>query len=94
MPPEDDRMPILQSVTKLLSSPHWHLRDMAARTITALYRPSEVLTGVKWLLDNFEDSSNAKHGKLLCIKYCTVKGLQGVDQGMRFLSLVPVARCP
>lgn len=82
MPPEDDRMAILQSVTKLFSSPHWHLRDMAARTVTALYRSSELLTGVKWLLDNFEESSNAKHGKLLCIKYCVVKGLQGVDQGV------------
>ena len=81
MPPEDDRMTILQSVTKLLSSPHWHLRDMAARTVTALYRSNELLTGVKWLLDNFEDSSNAKHGKLLCIKYCVVKGLQSADQG-------------
>jgi hypothetical protein len=85
MPPEDDRMTILQSVTKLLSSPHWHLRDMAARTVTALYKASELLTGVKWLLDNFEDSSNAKHGKLLCIKYCVIKGLQSADQGMSWI---------
>ena len=82
MPPEEERMTILQSVTSLLSSPHWHLRDMAARTVTALYKSSELLTGVKWLLDNFEDASNAKHGKLLCIKYCVVKGLQSADQGM------------
>ncbi|KAL1605095.1 hypothetical protein SLS60_004638 [Paraconiothyrium brasiliense] len=85
MPPEDYRITILQSVTKLLSSPHWHMRDMAARTITALYRPSELLTGVKWLLDNFEESSNAKHGKLLCIKYCGIKGLQSSEQGQDFL---------
>ncbi|KAF2448148.1 hypothetical protein P171DRAFT_352773 [Karstenula rhodostoma CBS 690.94] len=80
MPPEDHRMPILQSITKLLSSPHWHMREMAARTITALYRPNELLTGVKWLLDNFEEFSNAKHGKLLCIKYCIIRGLQSSDQ--------------
>jgi hypothetical protein len=86
MPPEDYRMQILQSITKLLSSPHWHMRDMAARTITALYRPNELLTGVKWLLDNFEESSNAKHGKLLCIKYCAIRGLQSSDQGLFFLS--------
>ncbi|OAF99231.1 HEAT repeat protein-like protein [Paraphaeosphaeria sporulosa] len=85
MPPEEHRMTILQSITKLLSSPHWHMRDMAARTITALYRPSELLTGVKWLLDNFEESSNAKHGKLLCIKYCVTRGLQSSDQVQEFL---------
>ncbi|KAL5444724.1 hypothetical protein PMIN07_003330 [Paraphaeosphaeria minitans] len=85
MPPEDHRMTILQLITKLLSSPHWHMRDMAARTITALYRPNELLVGVKWLLDNFEESSNAKHGKLLCIKYCVVRGLQSSDQGQEFL---------
>lgn len=82
MPPEEHRMAILQSITKLLSSPHWHMRDMAARTITALYRPSELLAGVKWLLDNFKESSNAKHGKLLCIKYCIVRGLQSSDEGL------------
>ncbi|KAF1964175.1 HEAT repeat protein-like protein [Bimuria novae-zelandiae CBS 107.79] len=85
MPPEDHRMAILQSVTRLLSSPHWHLRDMAARTIAALYRTSELLTGVKWLLDNFEDPTNAKHGKLLCIKYCFSKALQSNDQCQQFL---------
>jgi hypothetical protein len=84
MPPEDYRMQILQSITKLLSSPHWHMRDMAARTITALYRPNELLTGVKWLLDNLEESSNAKHGKLLCIKYCAIRGLQSSDKGLSF----------
>lgn len=86
MPPEDNRMPILQSVTKLLSSPHWHMRDMAARTVTALYKPNELLTGVKWLLDNFEECSNAKHGKLLCIKYCAVKGLQSTGKGTSIIN--------
>lgn len=82
MPPEEDRMPILQSVTRLLSSPHWHLRDMAARTVTALYRTRELLQGVKWLLDNFEESHNAKHGKLICIKYCIIRGLQSRESSM------------
>ncbi|KAJ4298165.1 hypothetical protein N0V90_006064 [Kalmusia sp. IMI 367209] len=85
MPPEDSRMSIIQSVMRLLSSPHWHLRDMAARTITALYRPHELLTSAKWLLDNFEDFKNANHGKLLCIKYCIRKGLQNSDKEQEFL---------
>jgi len=85
MPPEDSRLLILNSVTELLSSPHWHLRDMAARTIAALYRPHELLAGSKWLLNNFEESHNARHGKLLCVKYCLRKGLQStLDNGTSF----------
>jgi hypothetical protein len=68
-PPEDVLEPIVKSVEKLLASPHWHLRDMAARTVVSL-RPSHQLYDVVLsLLSTSPASHNSRHGTLLTVKY-------------------------
>ncbi|KAF2742863.1 HEAT repeat protein-like protein [Sporormia fimetaria CBS 119925] len=69
-PPHDPhRHNILQSVIHLLKSPHWHLRDMAARTIVSLHLPSELPGGIKMLAGLLGSQSNSQHGLLLSLKY-------------------------
>ena len=75
-PPEETRQVILGQVQKLLQSPHWHLRDMAARTLTSLYQPHELLHACKILLAFTHGSVNARHGALLCVKYMLRKWMQ------------------
>lgn len=82
-PPEFDRKFILHSVQALLPTPHWHLRDMAARTVTSLHSPYELIPCIKSLLAAVDGSMNSRHGALLCVKYLIKKGLQECSvQGM------------
>ncbi|KAF2015270.1 HEAT repeat protein-like protein [Aaosphaeria arxii CBS 175.79] len=78
-PPEESRQLITQSVFHLLGSPHWHLRDMAARTIVSLKYPHEYIDTVVTLLSSIKiskTSHNAQHGILSCVKYLLRKYLQ------------------
>lgn len=67
--PDEHRRDIVASVQRLLGSPHWHLRDMAARTATTLLRPDELADTFGALLTNFEEKANSRHGALLYAKY-------------------------
>lgn len=75
-PPEETRATMLSSTMRLLGSPHWHLRDMAARTVTTLLHPNELLGTIKDLLARVGDGANGQHGALLCAKYTLRKMLQ------------------
>ncbi|CAI6334384.1 unnamed protein product [Periconia digitata] len=75
-PPEENRPAILQSVTKLLGSPHWHMRDMAARTVTTLHHPHEYQQAIKTLLECYDQPTNTQHGSLLGAKYMLRRLLQ------------------
>lgn len=68
-PPDSHRSVITSSIFHLLSSPHWHLRDMAARTIVSFYRPHEFPAAVSLLGDMLEGDYNSQHGLLLTLKY-------------------------
>ena len=75
-PPEDVLESIVKSVEMLLASPHWHLRDMAARTVVSL-RPSHQLYDVALSLFSTPPASyNSRHGVLLAIKYMLRKLLR------------------
>jgi hypothetical protein len=74
-PPEEHRRAIVASVQKLLSSPHWHLRDMAARTATTLLRPEELPHTIESLLTCSYELVNGQHGALLYAKYVLRKML-------------------
>lgn len=78
-PPEASLGPTLESVEKLLASPHWHLRDMAARTIVSLRPISELYGAAFALLLHLPTSHNIQHGRLLTIKFMFKKLLQGPD---------------
>jgi hypothetical protein len=68
-PPDPHRQAIAKSVIYLLSSPHWHLRDMAARTLVSLHLPHEYYNAMKMLLQIIEATHNKQHGMLLTLKY-------------------------
>jgi hypothetical protein len=68
-PPASDVGPIRASVQKLLASPHWHMRDMAARTVVALLQPHELYDAAFEMLRAKCESTNTKHGVLLAVKY-------------------------
>jgi hypothetical protein len=84
-PPEVDRPAIMESIRHLLDSPHWHLRDMAARTLVSLHHSHELYHGILKLLSSLETSQNSRHGSLLALKYMLKKYLHAtevVDEGM------------
>ncbi|KAF2126132.1 hypothetical protein P153DRAFT_425326 [Dothidotthia symphoricarpi CBS 119687] len=68
-PPDADLGPILKSVEKLLASPHWHLRDMAARTVVSLRSSHQLRDAAFSMLDTVPSSTNTQHGVLLAVKY-------------------------
>jgi hypothetical protein len=69
-PPHDPhRHTITKLVWHLLSSPHWHLRDMAARTLVSLHLPHEYYDAMKLLAQDLKGPHNKQHGVLLSLKY-------------------------
>ncbi|KAF2864755.1 HEAT repeat protein-like protein [Massariosphaeria phaeospora] len=81
-PPEANRPHIMELVSHLLDSPHWHLRDMAARTLVTLHRPHEYYDITVTSLLLVEGSRNWQHGMLLSIKYMLQKLVQPVDDAV------------
>ncbi|KAF2106936.1 HEAT repeat protein-like protein [Lophiotrema nucula] len=75
-PPESHRLEIMSSVSYLLGSPHWHLRDMAARTLVSLKRPEECFNGALGCLSDLDTTQNMSHGLLLSLKYALRKLLR------------------
>lgn len=68
-PPTKELGPIRASVQKLLASPHWHMRDMAARTVVALLPSHEMYDAAFDMLRTKTTSTNTRHGVLLAVKY-------------------------
>lgn len=68
-PPIGELAPIRASVEKLLSSPHWHMRDMAARTVVSLLPSHEMYDAAFKMLSIDHSSINTRHGTLLAVKY-------------------------
>lgn len=75
-PPDASLEPIVASVGKLLASPHWHLRDMAARTVVSLRSTHQLYSATTALLRDGDGSHNLQHGTLLAVKYMIRKILQ------------------
>jgi hypothetical protein len=68
-PHGEHRHAITKLVLHLLSSPHWHLRDMAARTLVSLHRRDEYYDAIQMLLESLGGPHNKQHGVLLSLKY-------------------------
>ncbi|KAF3051190.1 hypothetical protein E8E11_011182 [Didymella keratinophila] len=68
-PPTSELAPIRASVEKLLASPHWHMRDMAARTVVSLLPQHEMYDAAFKMLGEDHSSINTRHGVLLAVKY-------------------------
>jgi hypothetical protein len=78
-PPESNLEPIVKSIEKLFGSPHWHLRDMAARTVVSLRSVHQLYDAAIALLSTPHASHNLQHGTLLAVRYMIRKLLQDSD---------------
>lgn len=68
-PPAGSRAEIRDLVLELCGSPHWHVREMAARTHLGLVEQENSVSIVASLLPSMSLCQNQIHGQLLCIRY-------------------------
>jgi hypothetical protein len=68
-PPQNRREEIRELVFKLCSSSHWHVRDMAARTLSSLVPEKSLIQIVDEFAPTTSLSQNSVHGQILCISY-------------------------
>ncbi|KAF2085259.1 hypothetical protein K490DRAFT_46993 [Saccharata proteae CBS 121410] len=73
LPPATRRAEIRQLVLNLVRSSHWHVRDMASRTLAALIDQTESLEWILHLLEAQFSGQNDLHGRLLSVKYMAKK---------------------
>jgi hypothetical protein len=93
LPPDEHRSAFIASVQTLLGSPHWHLRDMAARTATTLLHRSELQTTFGSLLNRTEEQFNGQHGALLHAKYVLRKMLHDVETLGKYTANATMISC-
>jgi hypothetical protein len=68
-PPADQQKSIRALIFKLCESPHWHVRDMAARTFARLVQDAEVINVLNEIIPHTLSHQNHIHGRLLCVSY-------------------------
>lgn len=68
-PPDRYGKEVRHLVLDATSSPDWHIRDIAARTFAACTRGRRELEEITSILGALPLTQNARHGRLLCIKY-------------------------
>lgn len=84
-PPADRRLGIRELVLHLIESPHWHVRDMAARTFSRLVDASQSVSTISALIDRTSHRGhNALHGRLLCVLYMVTAQLRDGHIGMSY----------
>jgi hypothetical protein len=74
--PPGDITHIRGLVKRLLPSPHWHMRDMSARTYVSLRTTNDSYQAVSSILNDTTVSHNERHGRLLVAKYLLKKLLR------------------
>ncbi|GME31296.1 Armadillo-like helical [Neofusicoccum parvum] len=82
-PPAERRPEIQQLVFNLTASSHWHVRDMAARTLAALLGSEE---RVEWILALVEMPfvrQNTLHGTLSTVKYLVKEICEASKSGLQ-----------
>ena len=68
-PPSARRSEVKNLVLRLCGSPHWHVRDMAARTYALLTPNSDRVEDASMSVPNLSTGQNMLHGHLLCISW-------------------------
>ena len=82
--PPGDISKMQELVKKLIPSPHWHMRDMAARTYVSLCSSNEAFDTFGSILDKIPTSRNGQHGMLLVMKYLLKKILRSSTRLSKF----------
>jgi hypothetical protein len=83
--PAGSRAEIRDLVLQLCGNPHWHVREMAARTHLALVEPENNVSIITSLLPSMNLCQNQIHGQLLCVRYavnavCQAQSRQGLTR--------------
>ncbi|KAF2150511.1 hypothetical protein K461DRAFT_258930 [Myriangium duriaei CBS 260.36] len=68
-PPAENRDTVCAAVAALTSSPHWHVRDKAARAYARLHQESDFANEWQQCLSCETSSENSRHGQMLCLRY-------------------------
>lgn len=84
-PPQPYLDTIQIAVTSLLSSPHWHLRDMAARTDVSMRTIPQLRDVACSKLSTVSASTDEQHGVLLTIKYMYIRLLRDPLEFCKFV---------
>jgi hypothetical protein len=79
-PPLERRPQVQQLVLRLCRSPHWHVRDMAARSFAGLIPVAKRCGVAKDLIPEFDMEQNFIHGRLLCISHIVKSELQSSER--------------
>ena len=89
-----DRLREVQdAVFRLMSSPHWHVRDKAARTYAMLSPSEELPVTFVELLETPLSNQNTLHGALLCAKYVLRRLSSSDEEGERAMILETLELC-
>lgn len=68
-PPRDNREQFLRPIQTLTQNAHWHVRDMAARTLVRLVGDVDLQHFLKLVIPKRDLRQNALHGFLLSLKH-------------------------
>jgi hypothetical protein len=79
LPPFERRFEVRELVLRLCQSPHWHVRDMAARTYASLIPNIQRRSSAINLIPGSTSEENVAHGQLLCISYLVRLELRSAD---------------
>ncbi|KAL8370390.1 hypothetical protein RB595_000658 [Gaeumannomyces hyphopodioides] len=72
-PPDSHRDQLYICVSEYLASHLWHVREIAARTLSSFLVSMDWLTEIQGLLEKSRNSANRLHGTLLTIKFLMEK---------------------
>ncbi|KAL8420035.1 hypothetical protein RB594_002984 [Gaeumannomyces avenae] len=72
-PPDSHRDQLYVCVSEYLASHLWHVREIAARTLSSFLVSMDWLTEIQGLLEKSQNSANRLHGTLLTIKFLMEK---------------------
>jgi hypothetical protein len=78
-PPQHRRTEIRELVLGFCGSSHWHVRDMAARTLSGLVPELTLLQIVDEFVPDLSLGQNSAHGRLLCISYVVKSRLRDAN---------------
>jgi Putative death-receptor fusion protein (DUF2428) len=81
--PKEARREIRERIMLLLGNPHWHVRDMAARTLAPLQDGISLQDVTTDLLPSLNLCQNLIHGRLLSVNYLLKRQLREEEMGLK-----------
>lgn len=93
-PPQSRHAEVRVLVLRLCQSPHWHVREMAAKTFVGLIAGQDTIDAISGLVPSPGSPQNLIHGRLLCVAYLAKREMGRTDwrdDGMADLESILIA---